>query len=194
MTLFSYNWKYVYIGNISQLKFFPQTTTATTKLSQNHQRIAWFGRDFKDHLDPTVLPWAELPPTSFFSLNKLKSLRISSRERCSSPLSIFMSVSEPTPTTSYLSGVGGPRPGCSNSRWCLTTARSYMNTCSFANKNVCHPHFCLLMIVLLHTSVRRLQCQCSLKLLCVTKCKSHHFRTKTISNLFVQNQVPHTSA
>lgn len=78
--------------------------------------------------------------------------------------------------------------------WCLTTARRYTNTSNFANKNVCHPYCCLLMTVLLHTSVRRQQCQCSLKLLRIIKCKSYHFRAKSVSNLFIQNQVPHTSA
>jgi len=32
------------------------------KESQNH-RMVWVGRDLKDHLVPTPLPWAETPST-----------------------------------------------------------------------------------------------------------------------------------
>lgn len=32
-------------------------------VSQNHRRMTWVGGNFKDHLDPTSLPWRELPST-----------------------------------------------------------------------------------------------------------------------------------
>lgn len=46
-------------------------------------------------------------------LNEASSLNLSSQERCSSPLSIFMASSGPTLMAPYLSCTGGPRSGLS---------------------------------------------------------------------------------